>query len=177
VSSSRALVACVLTALLVSVGLNLVAPSTLGQRSSGPTQDAASWWPPHPEDQVHLFTESQVAANSDYLVYEVPFDRWLVVVPQAKAVFPMDGSLAAPSMGIESSTALPIFEDLNGDFVELGRCAKYWANAGYESGAPASPGPLGWVLAPGSRLVIRNSNPSQTSYVKVDLFGYLAPVR
>ena len=50
---ARTLLACLATAVLVAIGLNVAAPSSSGQFIHS-AQSLEKWWPPHPRNQVQL---------------------------------------------------------------------------------------------------------------------------
>jgi hypothetical protein len=177
----RALAACVLTALLASVCLILVAPSTLGQRSAGPAQDVASWWPPHPEDQVQYSASVTVPASGGEIeVCTVPLDRWLVLLPSL-TIQVTNGSVSASASGTgllsnSTSNAARLVEVKGGVYVEKSLGLPLSSSLlNPRSAGPAVASPLGWSFSPGSRVALVCPSGMGGEVVSYNFFGYTAP--
>ncbi len=122
---------------------------------------AGSGFPVHPRDMVQIYGTASLEPLAEQVVYTVPTDRWLVIVPCTN----MNG---LPRVGIGVYRA-EVFERSSGTDTKR---ATGGDNTPSSFGPAASDG-LGWAFAPGSQLVLKSINPSVAETVFWNMFGYL----
>jgi hypothetical protein len=145
--------------------LGLISSRSEAQFTAAP-QPIGNWWPPHPRDQVqvgNLGSQVDVPKGGAVQVYQVPQDRWLVLVPTR-----IDCALGLLSAGYGK---VFLAEDR---FGLVTRKATAWDQPIGHAG-PTMGGALGWTFAPGSRVLIQNED-TVDHPVTYNLFGYLAPL-
>lgn len=148
----RTILACLATAFLVAVGLNLAAPPSSGQFIKS-AQSLEKWWPPHPRNAVLLDQRIQGVFNNipgggEASPYTVPSDRWLVLTFNHG----WDGDF-------------DLYEDAGGVLTFRSSTGHNWPG-----------GPEGMVFAPGSRVVFFNKDSAVHHLGDYRLSGFLAPL-
>jgi len=149
--------------LVVVLLVLLVAAHEIGEADAqqlGPyNRVAGSGFPVHPRDMVQLLGSATIPGNSEIVLYSVPTDRWLVVVPK-------DGM----QFGVGTSTAAVVYERFNGSDTKRADVTGGGTNP-MLSGPYESDG-LGWAFQPGSQIILRSAG-SSNSDLSWSLFGYL----
>ena len=130
------------------------------QSSQVQAETNARWWPPHPRNQVQLAALDQnviIPAWGELEIYQVPTDRWLVIVP------PSGGGLPSAT---NFNSAPRLVEDLGGVMT-----LKSETSLGALVASPGD-GPLGWTFAPGSRVLLQDVSGGNL-VGRYSFFGYL----
>jgi hypothetical protein len=164
---------------LVGIAAALVCVVAMGQvsvsRATTPTAAIAPGYGignPHPRDMVRFTSTTAInvssvpiPADSEYEVYTVPQDRWLVVLPNQGL-----GNAGCPFDDGGAGTTIALYEDLNGAYT-------LQAIEGSNLAGVASYGPsgwaTGWTFRPGSRVVLKNVGISNEAGARFNFFGYL----
>jgi len=160
-------------ALVVGVALAVFAFLATTQQAAtaqaAPALTARYGYPPHPRDMVQIYGEQHISAGGEHLIYTVPSDRWLVVVPK------FDGDHYS-SVGVYShSTDGRVVERFGGTDSEKAHTIINTWERPQRQGPSRSDG-IGWTFKPGSQILIRNVNPSSNDTFRWSIFGYLTPL-
>jgi len=115
----------------------------------------------HPRDMVQIYGTATLNPQAEQVVYTVPTDRWLVIVPNTNM-----NSL--PRVGIGVYRAV-VFERSSGTDTERATGGENTPS----SFGPASTDGIGWSFSPGSQLVLKNLNQSGAETAYWNMFGYL----
>lgn len=169
--STRA-VALLLGAAALAVAISLISPRSDAQHAIS-AQPIGSWWPPHPRDQVQIYSPGTTLPAGGVLeLFVVPNDRWLVLVPTGHLA--LQGTVGRVGIDHASTGAVHLAEQLGALQTEKARNAPVDGVA--ETAGPATSSSLGWTFRPGSRVVLVYGDGAIGDPISYNLFGYLAPL-
>jgi len=120
-----------------------------------------------PRDQVNLYGDASIPDNGEFVLYIVPSDRVLVILPSSNGYVPLKDhtSLAGE---------IDLVERLNGrDTTKARVLGQSGVSPAYLGPAPSDG--IGWKFRPGSLVVLKNQ-PGSLRQCSWSIFGYLTPL-